>query len=115
MVRASSLPRMPHARFPLLVLLLRPATHANRLLPAHPAPPRPCFFLPSLALPHPALYPALSRPCPTPYTDPAELDRRITIIPGVTETGLFANMAAKAFFGQADGSVTTRVAKTTKA
>jgi ribose 5-phosphate isomerase A len=40
--------------------------------------------------------------------DPAALDRAITLIPGVTETGLFVGMAAKAFFGQADGSVTTR-------
>jgi len=32
------------------------------------------------------------------------------MIPGVTETGLFVNMARKAFFGQADGTVTSREA-----
>ncbi len=29
-------------------------------------------------------------------------------IPGIVETGLFPGMAARAYFGQADGSVTQR-------
>ena len=41
--------------------------------------------------------------------NPAEVDRQLSSIPGVVETGLFINMAFKAFFGQADGSVTCRV------
>ncbi|KJE94582.1 ribose-5-phosphate isomerase [Capsaspora owczarzaki ATCC 30864] len=40
--------------------------------------------------------------------DPAALDKRIASIPGVVETGLFVNMAEKAFFGMQDGTVETR-------
>ncbi|KAF1319637.1 Ribose 5-phosphate isomerase a, partial [Globisporangium splendens] len=38
------------------------------------------------------------------------LNDRIKLLPGVVEVGLFCGMAEKAFFGQADGSFTTRVA-----
>ncbi|OQR81584.1 ribose-5-phosphate isomerase, partial [Thraustotheca clavata] len=37
--------------------------------------------------------------------DPACLCQTIKLLPGVVEVGLFCNMASKAFFGQADGSV----------
>jgi ribose 5-phosphate isomerase A len=40
--------------------------------------------------------------------EPAELDRELTMIAGVVETGLFADMAAKAYFGQEDGSVISK-------
>jgi ribose 5-phosphate isomerase A len=40
--------------------------------------------------------------------EPAELDRELTMIAGVVETGLFVNMASKAYFGQEDGSVKSR-------
>ena len=43
--------------------------------------------------------------------DPArvsELDRQLQSIVGVVETGLFVGMVEKAYFGQADGSVTSR-------
>lgn len=40
--------------------------------------------------------------------DPAALEPKLKLLPGVVETGLFIGMAKKAFFGQADGSVTTR-------
>ncbi len=40
--------------------------------------------------------------------DPVTLNEQITMITGVVETGLFTNMAIKAFFGQADGSLTSR-------
>jgi ribose 5-phosphate isomerase A len=43
------------------------------------------------------------------------LNVSLLLIPGVVETGLFVGMAQKAFFGQADGSVVSRVAPTTKA
>uniref|UniRef100_A0A2M3ZKX6 Ribose-5-phosphate isomerase n=2 Tax=Nyssorhynchus TaxID=44543 RepID=A0A2M3ZKX6_9DIPT len=36
------------------------------------------------------------------------VNREIMMIPGVVETGLFVGMANKAYFGQADGSVTER-------
>ena len=39
-------------------------------------------------------------------SDPAALNRDIIAIVGVVETGLFCNMAMRAYFGQADGSVT---------
>ncbi|TMW68265.1 hypothetical protein Poli38472_005733 [Pythium oligandrum] len=42
--------------------------------------------------------------------DPATLSDRIKLLPGVVEVGLFCGMASKAFFGQEDGSFTTRVA-----
>ncbi|KAI9995010.1 hypothetical protein PInf_011895 [Phytophthora infestans] len=35
---------------------------------------------------------------------------RLKLLPGVVEVGLFCGMAEKAFFGQTDGSFTTRVA-----
>jgi len=41
----------------------------------------------------------------------ANLNSKLIAIPGVVETGLFVNMAHKAFFGNADGSVTSTVAK----
>mmetsp|Transcript_25722 Transcript_25722/g.61944 ORF Transcript_25722/g.61944 Transcript_25722/m.61944 type:complete len:238 (+) Transcript_25722:46-759(+) len=40
--------------------------------------------------------------------DPTTLEQKLKMIPGVVEVGLFIGMAAKAFFGQEDGSVTTR-------
>lgn len=42
-----------------------------------------------------------------PIPDPAALHRRLLQVPGVVDTGLFVQMASKAFFGQADGSVTS--------
>ena len=42
-------------------------------------------------------------------SDPTTLNKEITMITGVVETGLFTNMAVKAFFGQADGTITTRI------
>ncbi|TYZ61810.1 hypothetical protein PybrP1_002292 [[Pythium] brassicae (nom. inval.)] len=42
--------------------------------------------------------------------DPKTLSDRVKLLPGVVEVGLFCGMAEKAFFGQADGSFTTRVA-----
>lgn len=41
-------------------------------------------------------------------TEPVALNDRLKLLPGVVEVGLFCNMAEKAFFGQADGSITTR-------
>eukprot|EP01006_Ploeotia_vitrea_P016459 TRINITY_DN47137_c0_g1_i1.p1 TRINITY_DN47137_c0_g1~~TRINITY_DN47137_c0_g1_i1.p1 ORF type:complete len:264 (+),score=130.28 TRINITY_DN47137_c0_g1_i1:38-829(+) len=43
--------------------------------------------------------------------DPRALHKELIDIPGVVETGLFIDMAHKAFFGQEDGTVTTRVKK----
>jgi ribose 5-phosphate isomerase A len=40
--------------------------------------------------------------------DPSKLDIQIKMLPGVVEHGLFLNMTKKAFFGQANGSVTSR-------
>lgn len=40
--------------------------------------------------------------------NPSEVNQKIKMISGVVETGLFINMAIKAYFGQADGSVTSR-------
>lgn len=40
--------------------------------------------------------------------DAAALDAKIQAIVGVIETGLFVNMAVKAFFGNEDGSVSSR-------
>ncbi len=40
--------------------------------------------------------------------DPKALMTSLTLVPGVVEVGLFVGMACKAFFGQQDGSVTTR-------
>lgn len=40
--------------------------------------------------------------------DPSHLESQLKNIPGIVETGLFINMAIKAFFGQADGTVKTR-------
>ena len=40
--------------------------------------------------------------------NPSELNQQIKMVPGVVETGLFINMAVKAYFGQADGSVISR-------
>ena len=39
---------------------------------------------------------------------PSEINKKILMIPGVVDTGLFIGMASKAYFGQKDGSVTTR-------
>ncbi len=39
---------------------------------------------------------------------PSELNQQIKMIPGVVETGLFINMAVKAYFGQADGTLVSR-------
>ncbi len=41
-------------------------------------------------------------------TQPEKLNQELTMIPGVVETGLFVNMATRAYFGQEDGSVTVR-------
>jgi len=38
----------------------------------------------------------------------AGINTQITMIPGVVETGLFVNMACKAYFGTAEGTVVTR-------
>eukprot|EP00466_Bigelowiella_natans_P012505 jgi/Bigna1/34552/e_gw1.6.93.1 len=40
--------------------------------------------------------------------DPSSLNTKLQMLPGVVEVGLFCGMAIKAFFGQEDGSVTTR-------
>lgn len=40
--------------------------------------------------------------------DPRALHIRLVQVPGIVDTGLFIAMACKAFFGQADGSVTTQ-------
>ncbi len=39
---------------------------------------------------------------------PREINKKMKMIPGVVETGLFINMTIKAFFGQKDGSLTSR-------
>ncbi|KAJ0392796.1 hypothetical protein P43SY_003726 [Pythium insidiosum] len=44
-------------------------------------------------------------------TAPAALNDKLKLLPGVVEVGLFCAMAEKAFFGQEDGSFTTRVAQ----
>lgn len=44
-------------------------------------------------------------------SDPKTLCDRLKLLPGVVEVGLFCGMAEKAFFGQVDGSFTTRVAE----
>ncbi|GAB5353343.1 hypothetical protein AAMO2058_000028800 [Amorphochlora amoebiformis] len=41
--------------------------------------------------------------------DPSNLNTKLQLIPGVVEVGLFCGMACKAFFGQKDGTFTTRV------
>jgi len=43
--------------------------------------------------------------------DPAHLNQQLKMIAGVVETGLFVNMATRAYFGQADGSTSYRDAK----
>ena len=43
--------------------------------------------------------------------NPKEINEKLKMIPGVVETGLFIDMTIKAFFGQKDGSVTTRIKK----
>jgi len=40
--------------------------------------------------------------------NPSEINEKLLSIPGVVDTGLFIGMASKAYFGQKDGSVTTR-------
>lgn len=40
--------------------------------------------------------------------NPDELNRKIKMLPGIVETGLFINMTTKAFFGQEDGSIISR-------
>eukprot|EP01027_Heterolobosea_sp_BB2_P001649 GEZU01002468.1.p1 GENE.GEZU01002468.1~~GEZU01002468.1.p1 ORF type:complete len:239 (+),score=60.59 GEZU01002468.1:94-810(+) len=40
--------------------------------------------------------------------DPADLERKIKMMPGVVDVGLFVGMASRAYFGQDDGSVTQR-------
>ena len=40
--------------------------------------------------------------------NPEMLNQKLKMLPGVVETGLFINMAVKAYFGQQDGSVVTR-------
>lgn len=43
---------------------------------------------------------------------PKTLDALLRTIPGVLETGIFAGMARNVFFGNADGTVTTRSSNT---
>lgn len=38
-------------------------------------------------------------------TDPTALNHKLTMIPGIVDTGLFVGMATVAYFGKADGSV----------
>ena len=40
--------------------------------------------------------------------NPSKINDKLLSIPGVVDTGLFIGMASKAYFGQKDGSVTTR-------
>ena len=40
-----------------------------------------------------------------PISDPETLNTKLSLIPGVIETGLFCNMAEQAYFGQQDGKV----------
>ena len=40
--------------------------------------------------------------------NPSEINDKLLSIPGVVDTGLFIGMASKAYFGQKNGSVTTR-------
>jgi len=40
---------------------------------------------------------------------PGGLNAQLKLIPGVVETGLFLGITSKVYFGQADGSVTTKV------
>ncbi|EGG22639.1 ribose-5-phosphate isomerase [Cavenderia fasciculata] len=47
----------------------------------------------------------------TSIDNPADLATKIKMIPGVVETGLFINMAEKAYFGQKDGTVKERSIK----
>eukprot|EP00730_Choanoeca_flexa_P017170 TRINITY_DN8230_c0_g1_i1.p2 TRINITY_DN8230_c0_g1~~TRINITY_DN8230_c0_g1_i1.p2 ORF type:complete len:256 (+),score=50.97 TRINITY_DN8230_c0_g1_i1:1326-2093(+) len=41
-------------------------------------------------------------------SNPHELNQKLLNIPGIVDTGLFVNMAEKAYFGMSDGSVETR-------
>lgn len=41
-------------------------------------------------------------------TDAGSMHSKLKGIPGIVETGLFPGMAVRAYFGQADGSVTQR-------
>ena len=43
--------------------------------------------------------------------DPADLEKKIRMIPGVVDCGLFINMAVKCYIGMEDGSVKERVKK----
>jgi len=45
------------------------------------------------------------------FTCCRDLDVKLHMIPGVIETGLFFRMADKAYFGQKDGTVVTKVPK----
>ncbi|EFN84428.1 Ribose-5-phosphate isomerase, partial [Harpegnathos saltator] len=51
---------------------------------------------------------------PQDITDWNKINKEISLIPGVVETGLFINMAEKAFFGMADGSVKVQCLKNQK-
>jgi len=42
-------------------------------------------------------------------TSPSSINSKISSIPGVVETGLFIEMVTKVFFGNQDGSISTRV------
>ena len=37
--------------------------------------------------------------------NPSELNNKLHLIPGVVDTGLFINMASKAYIGKEDGNV----------
>jgi ribose 5-phosphate isomerase A len=41
-------------------------------------------------------------------TAASHLHKKLKLIPGVVETGIFPGMAVRAYFGQADGTVTQR-------
>lgn len=40
--------------------------------------------------------------------DPHDLNQKLLNMPGIVETGLFIGMACKAYFGEEDGTVSTR-------
>jgi ribose 5-phosphate isomerase A len=44
-----------------------------------------------------------------PIANPDKLNKDLSLIPGLIETGLFVHMAHKAYFGRQDGSVYSRV------
>jgi ribose 5-phosphate isomerase A len=51
---------------------------------------------------------------PENLTDWNKINMEISLIPGVVETGLFINMAEKAFFGMLDGTVKEQISNIQK-